>query len=274
LKPAIRKGMGLGDSNKVLMHFHGASNSEESGDAIARRTFKRLYWQGYDGHNVAVLWESDRAKINYNDNVLSALLAGNNPELAGYVTGLNGNGKQISMTAHSCGNMVVSRLLQQCGQGVVHSFAKMQSAAPAAAYGTTPPGGGTFKNTAIPPGYDYMGIFADVPGKVAKFTNLYSYNDNVLGGLWELNEGVKPTQRGREKLITEEDFLKRVRQEERPLLYWAYLYTTNYRAAGRVTLVPNTNVNVGNIITGHSQMHGDPLCNVWGYFERLYDAIQ
>lgn len=302
--PAVVPGVGLADRrDKAWIHVHGSMNSRQSGMEISRRTYKRMYWQGYDGHAFSLIWEgnygfgtagrkfltalqalgallSARTPDLYNNFVFASMVAGNSDDLRSYLMDLNSGGfteprRTVVMSGHSCGNNLISQLVLKCPPGTISRFVKMQSAAAGSAYANTPPTGansispGAWQVSMVPE-YDYLGSLSGVASRTG-IVNLHSDLDSTLA-LWLYNETLKPKEKDVNRYRNKHS--NKVKEEDIFLLKYAYLLRSRHKAAGEIELPVGSNQSVEHFIDDHSKMHENPLCDVWEYFEKMKNAFE
>jgi hypothetical protein len=115
-------------SDKKFVFVHGYNVNPEQARGWNAEMFKRLYWSGSKAKFYGVTWygaESQRtipavgAKVSpdYHVNVRHALATG--PALGSFISGLGSN---VTVAAHSLGNMVLSSAIQEGGASPSNSF--------------------------------------------------------------------------------------------------------------------------------------------------------
>jgi len=189
-----------------ILHVHGYNMETWEKDRYAETEFKRLYWQGYQGRFGLFRWpttiqgnsltnlayEARQFDISEYNAWLSA------PALLNLLNALNaeypGN---VSMTAHSHGNVVAGEALKQAGANrVVNTYIAMQAAVPAHSYDPATP---NRYSPVIPDSYAQYWLagqpsYFNGSSGAATYVNFFNTNDWALVTLWEPDQDFKPDQ--------------------------------------------------------------------------------
>lgn len=128
-------------SDKVLLFLHGYNVDQQEARGFHSEMFKRLWWSGSRARFWGVTWfgYESRCKIDlvkvtpdYHTNVINALVTA--PQLASFVAALRADGaSDVSIAAHSLGNMVVAGAIADHGM-LVKNFFMIQGAVAAEAF--------------------------------------------------------------------------------------------------------------------------------------------
>ncbi|MBQ6472128.1 MAG: alpha/beta hydrolase, partial [Victivallales bacterium] len=197
---------------KKLLFVHGWNMLEWEKERWAETAFKRLWWLGYDGGFTLFSWPTrscfskTNAIVNpghYND---SEFIAWNSSRaLCGLLSALNKNDAQLTVLAHSMGNVVAGEALRRYSGRSIFRYIASQAAVPAEAYDSswalspysaeifpsflfgTPDAFGHY-HTGQPPSPPY---FLPNIGKCGRIDNFYNASDYALRA-WGWNNFVKP----------------------------------------------------------------------------------
>lgn len=201
------------DTNQPYVLFvHGWNMKTWEKDRFAEAAFKRLYWQGFDGHFGSFRWPTfngfdtdswqnpvttpthfDRSEFNAwrSGEGLKRLLVSLNNKHPG----------RVRMFAHSMGNVVAGEALRLAGTNIlVHTYVASQAALPAHAYDSATTvreipwllDEGTPNRYAHYPTDGQPAYFASVSG-AARYVNFFNTNDYALNK-WTINQNLKPDE--------------------------------------------------------------------------------
>ncbi|MBQ6472372.1 MAG: alpha/beta hydrolase, partial [Victivallales bacterium] len=198
---------------KKLLFVHGWNMAEWEKVRWAETAFKRLWWLGYDGgftlfswptrYGFTSFWDAIWNSGHYND---SEFIAWNSSRaLCGLLSALNKNDAQLTVLAHSMGNVVAGEALRRYSGRSIFRYIASQAAVPAEAYDSswalspysaeilpaflfgTPDAFGYY-HTGQPPSLPY---FSSNIGKCGRIDNFYNEIDYALRA-WGWNNCVKP----------------------------------------------------------------------------------
>jgi hypothetical protein len=220
------------DGNEYVVFVHGWNMAQDDKEMFAQTMYKRLYWEGYAGRFGSFNWptyydeEGSRRlpflnwlaapnseyamNYTYNASELQAFRSGR--ALKNLIANLDARlgplscgpiGGNISIFAHSMGNIVVGEALRQWavehpGQRLAKSYVAMEGAVSAGAYGhhtVQVPLVGTYSTDL----YGYWssgqsegaasdrGLFENTADAVANWVNFYNPVDYATATAWPLN---------------------------------------------------------------------------------------
>lgn len=199
--PAFTYGPSPGTNTPYILYVHGWNNEIWSKDRRAETTFKRLYWQGYQGRFGSCRWPTP-----YDYNWISAVFDGPydffNGENQAWQSGAGLNGLlnrfstnypgHVYLLAHSLGNVVAGEALRLAGTNqLVNTYVASQAALPAHLYDATVTN--RFYLELVTPNI-FTNWFAAINGGGAgQVINFYNPYDFALGGnLWQYAQSYKP----------------------------------------------------------------------------------
>ena len=185
----------------LLVHGWNVTDSEKT--RLAETTFKRLWWQGYQGSVALFNWPT-LADMGFWD-ILSGARHFDNSEFRSWLSAdslvsvfntLNSSGK-LRVMAHSMGNVVTGEAIHRYTGGTLHTYLACQAALSGHYYDNTlaadllsspdtPNIMGHFAN-----GTDDLPYLAANSSKVTKRVNYFNEDDWALRK-WEINNSLKP----------------------------------------------------------------------------------
>ena len=124
-------------SSKVVLFVHGYNVNQQQARGWQAEIFKRFWWTGSRARFWGVTWfgyESQSGAItpDYHSNVVNAFATA--PQLASFISALRSDGAtEITVAAHSLGNMVVSSAVVDHGAPVTR-YVMLDAAVAAEAY--------------------------------------------------------------------------------------------------------------------------------------------
>jgi hypothetical protein len=192
------------EDNDYIVFVHGWNMEPHRRRAFAETSFKRLFWQKYDGRFALFSWPTEVGVTTYNVSERKAYASAFG--LWRLFTDLNDlyPGK-VRVLAHSMGNIVVSEALRHevespTPQVIIHTYAASQAAVAAHAYFAAAPE----RDPPIPNGWQTPEVYANYPptpgvpyyanidSAAASLVNFFNPDDDALGW-WNFNQGIKPT---------------------------------------------------------------------------------
>ncbi len=192
------------DDNNYILYVHGWNMPPWEKDAFAETAFKRLYWQGYKGRFGAYQWPntyhhfSIDGATDYDRGEYSAWLSA--LPLKNLLTSLHGqSGYNVSVLAHSMGNVVTGEALRIAGQagtsGLVSTYVASQAAVPAHCYDPSLTGSTNLLNYSgayfITTPNIYNNWLVAPQSAAGARSNFNNANDYALS-FWETNQKLKP----------------------------------------------------------------------------------
>ena len=117
------------ENERVLLFIHGFNNNLDDARKWNRCIFKRLYWQGYKGNQIGVMWVGDKgAAAWFNCNVYNAFETGYafGTQLPNLKT-VCGNRKLI-LFSHSLGVIVASQAIINNDPNMVYKYIMSEAA--------------------------------------------------------------------------------------------------------------------------------------------------
>jgi hypothetical protein len=118
------------ETDECIIYVHGWRNSNDDVCSYAETLYKRLWWQGYRGRFVVFRWPCLMDFDSFNSSELHAWRSAQ--YLKSLVAGLKGEFSQVSIIAHSQGNVVVGEALKQGME--IDNYVALEAALPAGCY--------------------------------------------------------------------------------------------------------------------------------------------
>lgn len=118
------------ETDKQIVFVHGWNMEKDEVASYAETSFKRLWWQNYKGRFSAAYWPTGTSLFSYNSSEFTAWVHG--LALKDYFDFLNRSGRNVSVMAHSMGNILVGSALRQGAN--LNCYALMNAAIPAECY--------------------------------------------------------------------------------------------------------------------------------------------
>lgn len=190
-----------------ILFVHGWNMPIWEKDRYAETSFKRLYWQGYQGRFGEFRWptlsgfplEEFSAQAfsprNFDDSESNAWASA--AGLLNKLTDLNAQyPNKVYLIAHSMGNVVAGEALRLAGSSrVVNTYVAMQAAVSAHAYDTNTPTRDFSAST--PDDYAHYWTngapcYFNSSAGAGTYVNFYNTNDWALAGLWPIDQNAKP----------------------------------------------------------------------------------
>jgi len=189
-----------------ILFVHGWNMERWEKDRFAEASFKRLYWQGYEGRFGIYRWPTyDKAPAtltpfpttHFDGSECNAWRSG--APLRKLLVDLNAKYPgQVRVMAHSMGNVVVGEALRT-NVTLVHTYVAMQSAIAAHAYDASVTnrdmglyGPSTPNRFAAYPTNGMPCYFSSSTG-ASRFINFFNKDDWALGW-WEVDQNLKPNE--------------------------------------------------------------------------------
>jgi pimeloyl-ACP methyl ester carboxylesterase len=205
-----------GDTNTPYILFvHGWNMERWEKDRYAETSFKRLYWQGYQGRFGIFRWPTDNNfgdigsgsrntplndPKNYDRSESTAWNAGTGLKI--FLTTLNSQyPENVYLLAHSMGNIVAGEALKQAGASqLVNTYVAMQGAVPSHAYDSATPvrvlGPGGIQDSGTPNRYaqyptNGAPCYFNGSAGAGVYVNFFNTNDYALDK-WQIDQNLKP----------------------------------------------------------------------------------
>ncbi len=202
------------DANTPYILFvHGWNMSTYDKDRFAETSFKRLYWQGYQGRFGSFRWSTyynfpfgemsmqavDTRNFDKSESNAWASAVGLLNKLTDLNTTYPGH---VYLIAHSMGNVVAGEALRLATNQVVNTYVAMQAAVAAHAYDPNTPGRSLTStyltwDSGTPDRYanywtNGAPCYFNNPAGAGTCVNFYNTNDWALRLLWTLDQDAKP----------------------------------------------------------------------------------
>jgi hypothetical protein len=205
---AFQYGRPESTNTPYILYVHGWNMKRWEKDRFAEAAYKRLYWQGYQGHFGSFRWATDYGiennwdamtdRRNYDSSEFNAWKSA--PLLLGLLTtNLNAaHPGRVYVLAHSMGNVVTGEALRLATNRIVNTCVASQAAVPAHTYDGTI-AQYEFQYLVFSYGPRTPNIYSNwfTPNALAagRHLNYYNTNDYALQRpRWEWNQLLKPDQ--------------------------------------------------------------------------------
>jgi hypothetical protein len=209
VNPRFRYPLAVAPGMPYILHVHGWNMPVWEKDRYAETMFKRLYWQGYQGHFGSFRWPT---RHGFDASAWDLITSPNHFDLSEFnawksaaplrrlLTDLNSRyPDQVRLTAHSMGNIVASQALRT-NTPLVNVYAAMQGAVAAHAFDptTTNRSIGILFDDGTPDRHAQYwtngaaAYFAGSSG-ASRSVNLFNRRDWAFNSLhWQLDQDLKP----------------------------------------------------------------------------------
>jgi len=197
----------LDSKTPYFLFVHGWNDPPFEKDRFAETTYKRLYWQGYQGRFGLYRWPTyyafplgelslqsvDTENFDSSENIAWLSAVGLKNRLVALNIQYPG---QVYVLAHSQGNVVTGEALRLAGDSeLVNTYIATQAAVPSHAYDPTTP----IRDPVAPTPDRYAQYWTngapcyfDGVSSAATYINFYNPNDWALTLLWPLDQTLKP----------------------------------------------------------------------------------